>query len=237
MLYRLSSENPTLFPDPSIASKEGLLAYGGDLQPQRLLAAYTQGIFPWYDETSPILWWSPDPRCIILREKFRIPKTVRRERKKSFFTVTMNTAFEQVISNCATSSRNQQNGTWIVQEMQQAYILLYKLGYAHSIEVWDKHVLIGGLYGVSIGKAFFGESMFHNKTNASKIALLWLAEYLWSLDFHFIDCQVLTTHILRYGAMLIPRKEFLQRLTNALSTATIQDSKVISLQHITEEYT
>lgn len=223
MLFGLS-DDPTYFPPLETAFENGLLAYGGDLSPQRLLCAYKQGIFPWYDNNKPILWWSPDPRCILLPENFRIPKRIGRELKKCNFSITMNKAFTDVITACAILPREKQKGTWITQEMKLAYIQLHKLGFSHSVEVWDKTTLIGGLYGVVLGKAFFGESMFHIVPHASKVALVWLAQKLWSLSFEFIDCQMPTTHIMRYGAKLIPRSEFLIRLKAAITTETNQAS-------------
>lgn len=229
MLYQLLSHDPTYFPHPNTALENGLLAYGGDLFPERLVSAYTQGIFPWYDKSTPILWWSPNPRCILLPKNFRIPKTIHRELKKCTFSVTSNKAFTDVITTCATLPRVKQKGTWIVEEMQQAYIQLHQIGFAHSVEIWDKNILVGGLYGVAIGKAFFGESMFHKVPHASKLALTWLAQKLWSLDFNFIDCQVPTAHIMRYGAKMIPRSEFLKYLTAAISIETDQVSTTVTL--------
>lgn len=223
MLSALSND-PMYFPPLETAFDNGLLAYGGDLSPQRLLSAYTKGIFPWYDNNSPILWWSPNPRCVLLPENFRIPKTIQRELKKCTFSVTINNAFTEVITACATLPRTKQKGTWITQDMKMAYIQLHKLGFSHSIEVWDNSILVGGLYGVALGKAFFGESMFHIAPHASKLALVWLAQYLWSYNFDFIDCQMPTTHIMRYGATLISRDEFLTRLTIAVTTGTSQAS-------------
>lgn len=224
MLFKLSPHDPTYFPHPETASEDGLLAYGGDLLPTRLLNAYSQGVFPWYNDNMPILWWSPNPRCVLLPESFRIPKTIRRELKKCLFSITINQAFEKVITGCATMSRATQNGTWIVKDMQQAYIQLHKLGFAHSVEVWNNQKLVGGLYGVALGKIFFGESMFHTESHASKYALVWIAQRLWDLGFKLIDCQMPTQHLMRYGAKIIPRKKFLDRLTNALTIETTQAS-------------
>lgn len=220
MIWRLDSDNPHVFPDPEWADPDGLVAIGGDLSPERLLAAYSLGIFPWYGEQSPPLWWSPDPRCVILPENFRVPHTVRRELKKSPFAITINQAFEDVINGCAHMSRKQKGEmageSWLVDEMRTAYIHLHKLGFACSVEAWDDQGLAGGLYGVSLGRIFFGESMFHIRSNASKLALVVFLSHLWKQGFQMVDCQMETPHILRYGARNLPRSEFLRRLKQCL---------------------
>ena len=161
MIWRLHPDYPELFPDPEEADPEGLVAVGGDLSVRRLLAAYRCGIFPWYGEGQPLLWWSPDPRCVIVPERFRIPHTVRKEVRKCGFTVTIDRAFREVMLRCASTPRPDQDGTWIMPEMVDAYVRLHELGHAHSVETWDGDELVGGLYGVGLGRAFFGESMFH----------------------------------------------------------------------------
>lgn len=214
MIYRLN-ENPLLFPDPADADASGLIAVGGDLSVPRLLTAYASGAFPWYSEGQPILWWSPDPRCVLVPDEFRIPRTVRRELRRSSFTVSRDRAFSRVMRACAETVRPDQEGTWITGEMTAAYIRLHEAGFAHSVEVWEQNALVGGLYGVSLGKVFFGESMFHRRSNASKLALVWLFERLHEEGCELVDCQMETAHILRYGARSIPRVEFFARLKAA----------------------
>ncbi|MEG2004500.1 MAG: leucyl/phenylalanyl-tRNA--protein transferase [Bilophila sp.] len=231
MIYRLHPLYP-VFPDPEQADANGLLAVGGDLAPQRLLAAYRAGIFPWYDAEQPLLWWSPDPRCVILPEHFRIPHTVRKELRDHSFEVTFDYAFVSVMRACAQTPRTGQGGTWILDDMIAAYTQLYQMGYAHSVEVWelDKEALspvltgkrlVGGLYGVALGQAFFGESMFHLRANASKLALVRLMDWLHDRHCTLLDCQMETPHIMRYGATCIARKEFLTRLREAVGTDSV----------------
>ena len=213
-IFRLVDE--PIFPPPDYADPSGLLAVGGDLSKERLLEAYRLGIFPWYSDDQPILWWSPDPRLVLDLKDFTISRSLRKTLKKAIFQVTFDHAFEQVIQACAVVPRAAQNGTWITEEMRAAYINLHGLGYAHSVESWLGGELVGGLYGVSLGKAFFGESMFHLKTDASKVALATLVEKLKSWDFHFIDSQMTTEHMIRLGARELPRRIFLKRLQLAL---------------------
>ena len=213
-IFRLVDE--PIFPPPDYADPSGLLAVGGDLSKERLLEAYRLGIFPWYSDDQPILWWSPDPRLVLDLKDFTISRSLRKTLKKAIFQVTFDHAFEQVIQACAVVPRAAQNGTWITEEMREAYINLHGLGYAHSVESWLGGELVGGLYGVSLGKAFFGESMFHLKTDASKVALATLVEKLKSWDFHFIDSQMTTEHMIRLGAKELPRRIFLKRLQLAL---------------------
>ncbi|HEY7318654.1 MAG TPA: leucyl/phenylalanyl-tRNA--protein transferase [Candidatus Binatia bacterium] len=217
-IFRLVEE--PIFPPPDYADPSGLLAVGGDLSKERLLEAYRLGIFPWYSEDQPILWWSPDPRLVLDLKDFIISRSLRKTLKKGVFQVTFDRAFEEVIHACATVPRVAQNGTWITEEMQEAYINLHGLGYAHSVESWFAGKLAGGLYGVSLGKAFFGESMFHLKTDASKVALATLVEKLKSWDFQFIDSQMTTEHMARLGAKELPRRIFLRRLQSALRHPT-----------------
>ena len=192
----------------------------GDLSKERLLEAYRLGIFPWYSDDQPILWWSPDPRLVLDLKDFIMSRSLRKTLKKGVFQVTFDHAFEEVIQACAVVPRSAQNGTWITEEMQEAYINLHDLGYAHSVESWIGGKLAGGLYGVSLGKAFFGESMFHLKTDASKVALATLVEKLKSWDFQFIDSQMTTEHMVRLGAKELPRRIFLKRLQLALRHPT-----------------
>lgn len=217
-IFRLVDE--PIFPPPDYADPSGLLAVGGDLSKERLLEAYRLGIFPWYSDDQPILWWSPDPRLVLDLKDFVISRSLRKTLKKGVFQVTFDRAFEAVIEACAAAPRAAQNGTWITDEMQEAYINLHGLGYAHSVESWFGGKLAGGLYGVSLGKAFFGESMFHLKTDSSKVALATLVEKLKSWDFHFIDSQMTTEHMVRLGAKELPRRIFLKRLQSALRHPT-----------------
>lgn len=204
----------TPFPPVVQALKEpnGLLAGGGDLSPQRLLAAYRRGIFPWYSPGEPILWWSPDPRMVLFPGALRITRSLAKTLRNADYRVTLDSAFEQVIAACGAVPRPGQNGTWITAEMQQAYIRLHALGHAHSVETWRGGQLVGGLYGVAIGRAFCGESMFSHATDASKIALAHLCRFLAGRGFGIIDCQMETAHLTSLGARPIPRDDYLARL-------------------------
>ena len=213
-IYRLIQE--VVFPRPEQADPSGLLAVGGDLSSERLLEAYRLGIFPWYSGDEPILWWSPDPRLVLDLGDFKISRSLRKTLNKEIFDVTFDRAFGDVIRACALAPRDGQRGTWITDDMQEAYVHLHKLGYAHSVESWFDGKLAGGLYGVSLGKAFFGESMFHRTADASKVALAALVERLKLWKFHFIDAQMTTPHLLRLGAKELPRRVFLKRLGEAL---------------------
>jgi leucyl/phenylalanyl-tRNA--protein transferase len=217
-IYRLVEE--LVFPPPEYADPSGLLAVGGDLSSDRLLEAYRMGIFPWYSEDQPILWWSPDPRFVLELNELHLSRSLRKTLRKNVFTVTFDRAFDEVISACASAPRKGQHGTWITDEMRSAYIDLHGLGYAHSVETWLGGDLVGGVYGVSLGKAFFGESMFHVKPDASKVALVALVEKLRAWEFHFIDAQVTTEHMISLGAREIPRRVFLKRLRAALRHPT-----------------
>jgi leucyl/phenylalanyl-tRNA--protein transferase len=209
-----------IFPDPSLAEPEGLLAVGGDLSSKRLLAAYKKGIFPWYSEQEPILWWSPDPRLVLFPDKFKISHSLNQKIKKNVFSVRMDSDFEEVISACAETERRDEEGTWITDEMKEAYIDLHRKGFAHSVECYFEGKLVGGLYGVSLGKAFFGESMFHKMTDASKVALYHLVGKAKEFEFLFIDSQVETEHLISLGAELIPRIEYLKLLKEAMKFRT-----------------
>lgn len=204
------------FPDLDEADESGLLAIGGDLSIERLKLAYSKGIFPWYEEGMPILWWSPDPRMVLFPEKMIISHSLRQSIKKQQFTVTIDRAFEKVIRSCAKTPRKDEDGTWITHEMKNAYVRLHEAGYAHSAEAWLDGELVGGLYGVALGKAFFGESMFHHVTNASKVALFYLVEKLKSWNFVIIDAQVYTNHLESLGGEMIPRGQYIHVLEKAL---------------------
>lgn len=205
-----------VFPNPELAEPDGLLAIGGDLSPERLILAYKSGIFPWYNQL-PIMWWCPPMRPLIFPRLFRISKSLYHILKRDIYTVTFDQNFSGVIEGCATVKRKDSRGTWITPEMKEAYIKLHNLGFAHSVEVWKGDNLVGGLYGVSIGKAFFGESMFSLLSNTSKVALACLVEFLIKENFYFIDCQITNEHLLRMGAIEIPRIVFLKILNEAVS--------------------
>ncbi len=208
------------FPPPHLAAKDGLLAVGGDLSQKRLILAYRMGIFPWFSEGDPILWWSPDPRLVLYPSEINISRTLQKVIKKNVFSITMDTAFDEVITQCAEIRLQNNQGTWIVQDMIDAYCRLHRAGLAHSVEVWQYGKLTGGLYGVSLGKSFFAESMFHRVSNASNVALVTLANYLGELSFDLIDCQVPTEHLIRFGAKEIPRNLFLKQLEISLNAPT-----------------
>jgi leucyl/phenylalanyl-tRNA--protein transferase len=201
-------------------AEDGLLAVGGDLSPERLLLAYRSGIFPWYDETLPILWHSPDPRCVLRVDRVHVGRTLRRVVSHGTFEVRYDTAFERVIRACQKSPRPGQDGTWITEEMASAYVVLHRLGYAHSVEAWRGGELAGGLYGVSLGHVFFGESMFTREPNASKVALVRLAERVGRWGFPFIDAQVPNPHTVSMGAEEWPRETFVAALRQELAHST-----------------
>jgi leucyl/phenylalanyl-tRNA--protein transferase len=217
-----SASTGSLFPDPGKADPEGLLAIGGDLSVDTLIKAYSLGIFPWYSEEMPILWWCPDPRMVLFPQKFKVSKSLRQTIRQKKYTVKIDENFEKVIKNCALSKRKGQEGTWITNEMKQAYIRLFKEGYAHSFETYYNNELVGGLYGVSLGRTFFGESMFYKMTDASKVALYYLIERLKKWNFHFIDAQQSTKHMKMLGAEEISREEFLRILKVSLNESTIR---------------
>jgi leucyl/phenylalanyl-tRNA--protein transferase len=206
-----------IFPNPEFAEPDGLLAIGGDLSPARLIMAYAQGIFPWFSEGDPILWWSPAPRLILFPEEFHLPKRLARTIAAKTFTVTADTAFAQVIKACATASGRLEKGTWITPEMQQAYVRLHELGFAHSIECWQEGQLAGGLYGVCLDRIFFGESMFTKVTDASKVALAALVKQALHLKLAMIDCQMTTEHLLRFGTREVSREVFQAQLEAHIS--------------------
>jgi len=210
------------FPQPHLATKEGLLAVGGDLSPERLLAAYRCGIFPWFSEGEPILWWSPDPRLVLFPNEFTVSRSLRKVLKQSRFDITFDQAFRRVITACSQIRREQQEATWIVTDMIDAYCRLHESGFAHSVEAWQAGRLVGGLYGISLGRCFFGESMFSRISDASKAAFAELVNFLKSHAFQMIDCQVTTKHLISLGAREIPRDRFLKLLATSLKESTLQ---------------
>lgn len=216
--------NRGYFPDPFLAGEDGLLAAGGTLDVDVMLEAYSRGIFPWYSEGSPILWWSPDPRMVLFPEKFKLSKSLAQTIRNKEFEIRMDTAFPEVIKQCARQPRPGQAGTWITREMTDAYIRLHEEGYAHSVEAYWQGRLIGGLYGVSLGASFYGESMFHHERDASKVALNRLVEFAIEHEFLFIDAQQSTRHMKSLGAEEIPRDEFISLLERSLQMETLRGS-------------
>jgi leucyl/phenylalanyl-tRNA--protein transferase len=208
------------FPPPHLAEEDGLLAVGGDLGEQRLLLAYSLGIYPWYVDGYPILWWSPDPRLVLFPHELHVSRSLRQVIRKGTYEVTMDTAFEVVIRHCASAPRKGEEGTWITKEMQKAYTRLHRSGFAHSVETWHEGQLAGGLYGVALGGMFFGESMFTRRSDASKVAFVKLVETLRSWRFSMIDCQMKTGHLMKFGAREIPRSDFMRLLSDALRRPT-----------------
>ncbi len=208
------------FPHPSLATREGLLAIGGDLSPERLLNAYANGIFPWFDDRSEIMWWSPDPRMVLFPGEFKKSKSLAQSIRNKGFEIRFDSDFEAVIRLCAGSARRDDDGTWITDEMITAYCELHRLGYAHSVETYRDGKLTGGLYGVSLGRAFFGESMFFIERDASKAALSALVDRMIEWDYRFIDAQQRTEHLRSLGARPVPRHEFLDLLDEALKSPT-----------------
>ena len=209
-MYILS--NDISFPPVESADEDGFLAIGGDLSTERLLEAYRNGIFPWYNEDDPICWWSPDPRCVLFPGQLHISKTMQQVIYKNKFSFSINNAFEEVMRGCQTIKRKGESGTWIQEEIIDAYCRLYELGYAFSGEAWHDGKLVGGMYGLKIGKIFFGESMFSSITNASKFAFIKFVRHLQSEDVKLIDCQMRTDHLVSLGATMIDRKEFIKVL-------------------------
>jgi leucyl/phenylalanyl-tRNA--protein transferase len=217
-IFRLPRE--PVFPEPGEAEPDGLLAVGGDLSPERLLQAYAAGIFPWYSQGSPILWWSPDPRLVLDPASLHVPRSLERTLRRGRYEVRSDTAFEQVIRRCAGKARPGQDGTWITHAMVLAYERLHRLGFAHSFEAWEGEALVGGLYGVSLGSAFFGESMFADRPDASKTAFVAGVRWLAGGGVDLVDCQVRTEHLVRFGAAEVPRRAFLERLAASLGRPT-----------------
>ena len=209
------------FPNPNAAADGGLVAYGGDLRPQRLLAAYAQGLFPWpHGEDLPLLWFSPDPRTVLVPTDLHVSRSLRKTLRQGRFAARFDTAFDLVVRACATTRRTGQQGTWITPAMRQAYGVLHRLGFAHSAEAWLEGRLVGGVYGVSIGAAFFAESMFTHVSNAAKVAFVQLVRQLGAWGFHFVDCQMYSDHVKHFGAVPWERARFLHALSGALRQPT-----------------
>ncbi|MCF8238019.1 MAG: leucyl/phenylalanyl-tRNA--protein transferase [Saprospiraceae bacterium] len=229
-VYRL--DDRLLFPNPRLAGEEGLLAVGGDLRPERLLLAYENGIFPWFNAGEPPLWWSPDPRYVLFPDQLNVSKSMRTLLRQKAFRVTCDLNFPAVIRACAQPSlgRNE-SGTWITTEMEEAYIELHRIGYAHSVEVWHEKLLVGGLYGISMGQVFFGESMFTRQPNASKYGFIHLVNQLAAWRFQLIDCQQGTRHLISLGAVPMPREKFLQVLHDQDHTLTKRGLWVFDHRH------
>ena len=202
------------FPSPQSATNEGVVAVGGDLNPLRILEAYKNGIFPWFNDDENLMWWSPDPRMILFPEKIKISKSFKSFLKKKEYRVSFNENFEDVIESCSNIKRVNQKGTWITNGLKQSFIELHLMGYAHSVEVWQNGVIIGGLYGLDLGNIFCGESMFSTKSNASKVGLYFLCQELKQNNYRFIDCQVPSQHLRSLGAEEISRDNFLKKLVN-----------------------
>lgn len=221
-IYRLTDD--LVFPHPTNATEDGLLAVGGDLSTERLILAYQNGIFPWYNDDDPIIWWSPNPRCVLFTDKIKVSKSMQTLFRKNAFTVTLDQNFKQVMFECKDILRHGQGGTWINTDMQEAYLELHKFGFAHSVEVWGDTGLVGGLYGVFIGNCFFGESMFAKQSNASKYGFITLVKALNKAGVELIDCQTTTLHLLSLGAEEIDRNDFLEYLDNNCSSEFTQES-------------
>ncbi|WP_457676989.1 leucyl/phenylalanyl-tRNA--protein transferase [Thiolapillus sp.] len=218
MLFLLDGTSPREpFPDPELAETDpdGLLAVGGDLSPERVIQAYRQGIFPWYDESQPILWWSPDPRMVLYPEELHVSRSLRKLLRRKHFFITFDRAFDKVIRSCA-APRRKENTTWLTPEMIRTWEMLHEQGIAHSVETWLDDRLVGGLYGNVLGGVFFGESMFARESNASKVAFACLVRSLQEAGYGLVDCQVYTAHLASLGARLIPRKRFLNQLAELL---------------------
>jgi leucyl/phenylalanyl-tRNA--protein transferase len=217
-IFRLSDE--LAFPHPSLAAEGGLLAVGGDVSPDRLLLAYSHGIFPWYGENRPILWWCPAPRMVLYPSELKVSRSLRKAMRRRPYRVSLDEAFEEVIDACGATPRPGQNGTWITHELRQSFVALHRRGLAHSVEAWQGARLVGGLYGLSLGTAFFGESMFAHAPDASKIAFVKLVGQLARWRFKLIDCQVPTEHVARFGAREIVLDDFLLELAEAMDGPT-----------------
>jgi len=205
-------DNELIFPHPSLANEDGVLAIGGDLSTERLHLAYRNGIFPWFEDGDPIVWWSPNPRMVLYPHKLKVSKSMRNVINQNKYSITFDKSFSEVIDNCKSISRNNQDGTWITPDMKRAYVDLHDRGIAHSVEVWEGEELVGGLYGVNIGKVFCGESMFSKKSNTSKLAFISLVRKLEEENYFMIDCQLYTDHLASLGAEEIDRDKFLSDL-------------------------
>jgi leucyl/phenylalanyl-tRNA--protein transferase len=209
-VYRIP--DALVFPHPELAEPGGLLGVGGDLRPERLLLGYANGIFPWYSEGQPILWFSPDPRFVLPIDELRVPRSLRKRIRRGDYRITLDTAFADVIAGCKEAYRPGQSGTWITEDMERAYIALHERGFAHSVEAWRGDELVGGLYGVALGRLFSGESMFARASDASKVAFVWLVKQLEAWGFPLVDSQVGTDHLARFGGRDIDRADYLQAL-------------------------
>lgn len=218
-VYLLGKE--PVFPPADEAGKDGIVAVGGDLSPERLIAAYSKGIFPWYSEGEPILWWSPNPRMVIFPDEIHISRSLKRVLNRNLFSITFDRCFDSIIESCG-QPRKYQRGTWITVEMVAAYKRLHELGYAHSLEVWKDDVIVGGLYGVALGACFFAESMFHRISNASKFGLVRFVQILSKLNFKLVDCQIPSSHLKTMGAREISRSEFLDLLGKSLQMENLR---------------
>jgi leucyl/phenylalanyl-tRNA--protein transferase len=227
MTVFLLSEDSLGFPDPELAETDGLLAVGGDLSVERLKTAYGRGIFPWYGPGTPILWWSPDPRLVLPPKALHIPRSLRRVINRRTFEISIDTAFHEVVTACAFASRSEGHGTWLVPDMIEAYGHLHGAGFAHSFEARLDGELVGGLYGVALGRMFFGESMFFNAPDASKTAFVWAARLLDHWGYELIDCQQTTAHLQRFGAFEIPRQKFLRKLHKAVGQGESEEAWVM----------
>ncbi|MGO9831044.1 MAG: leucyl/phenylalanyl-tRNA--protein transferase [Myxococcaceae bacterium] len=222
MTVFLLGEDEEAFPPPEAADRSGLLAVGGTLTPRRLMAGYRRGIFPWYAAGQPVLWHSPDPRFVLPAGKLHVPRSLQKALRRGSFQIRADSAFERVVEACADTPRPGQDGTWITPEMRTAYGALHRLDIAHSVEAWRGRELLGGLYGVALGSVFFGESMFTHAPDASKAAFVTLARALFAAGCRFIDCQVETEHLARFGAEPWPRRRFLRELATAVEGASLQ---------------
>ena len=222
-LFFLNKE--AIFPHLAQAREDGLVAVGGTLSPQSLLAAYKKGIFPWFTQNEPILWWSPDPRMVLIPQKLHVSRRLNRLIRQKKFQVTFDTAFELVIRSCAEIRTKKGEGTWITPEMREAYLMMHHLGYAHSVEVWQNQTLAGGLYGIALGKIFFGESMFARISNASKVGFVSLVQQLIKWQFVLIDCQMTTRHLASFGAQEISRTLFLEILNKFVNEPSLAPPK------------
>ncbi len=214
------NETP-LFPSASLADDSGIIAVGGDLTPERLIEAYAGGIFPWFSKKDPIIWWSPDPRFVLFPDDLKISKSMKQVLNRNIYEIRFDTSFREVITACSLP-RKKERSTWITKDMIEAYVKLHKIGFAHSIEAWRNEELLGGLYGISIGSMFFGESMFSREANASKAAFITLVKILKRLNFSLIDCQVHSDHLESLGAVNIPRHEFLKKLDESIQKFTFK---------------
>ncbi|MCP4137286.1 MAG: leucyl/phenylalanyl-tRNA--protein transferase [bacterium] len=220
-VFTLSDE--ILFPPVELANESGVLAVGGDLSPERLFEAYTHGIFPWFSDGDPIIWWAPDPRFVLFPNEIKISKSMKQVLNRNIFKITCDQDFEFVIRECRKPRKNQ-DGTWITDDMLEAYVQLHNIGLAHSVEAWQDGEIVGGLYGISIGSCFFGESMFARVSNASKAAFIAITRKLRELNFTLIDCQVHTDHLKSLGAREIPREEFMELLAEGFMNDTYMGS-------------